>query len=349
MLQNQLIYELDKISMRIKKLTLIILLAFLLILPIQATLAQPLVNVPADLGRSGIYTLNVPIPGAPPTFTNPAEYIVNIYNFAMGIAGLLAMVIIIFAGIKRIVSAGNPSQIGEANNMIINAAVGLALIAGAYIILKTIDPQLVRLRLPELEAPDLEKIKSQAAWRDFFTALQENREAVSDQNKKQTDFVKFLEDNKLDPNFINFPFTALKDEFWEQLQKDRNLSDEEVKKLRLEFAQLSSNYHLAAENRQKTNLDQQKEMLKARQAEKPKPGIVENVIDAIPTGISIFDLAKVATKVRSYATKTDAEAKWEDSVKSIEDSIKTTETDYARAQQNSAEAKSALDQLTGQK
>src|SRR3989344_7959680 len=104
---------------------------------------------PADC-PPGTTCLIVALPGVPQKITNPAEYIVGIYRFGLGIGGIFAMVIIVYAGIKRIVSAGNPSAIGDANDMIYNAIWGLVLLLGAFLILNTINPRLVQLRAPVL-------------------------------------------------------------------------------------------------------------------------------------------------------------------------------------------------------
>ncbi len=99
----------------------------------------------------GATCLIVDIPGvkelAGGAVTNPAQYIVGIYRFSLGIGGLMAMGIIVFAGIKRIVSAGNTAAISDANDMIKNAVLGLVLLLGAFLILNTISPRLTQLQL----------------------------------------------------------------------------------------------------------------------------------------------------------------------------------------------------------
>lgn len=77
-----------------------------------------------------------------------ASYIKRIYQFGLGIAGVLAVGMIVAGAIRRVVSAGNPSGITESNSMITSALWGLALLFGSYLILRTINPQLVSLRDP---------------------------------------------------------------------------------------------------------------------------------------------------------------------------------------------------------
>ncbi|MBI5401753.1 hypothetical protein HZB05_02940 [Candidatus Wolfebacteria bacterium] len=74
---------------------------------------------------------------------NPAELVVSIYKYALGAVGIVALGAIIYGAILRITSAGNPSQVQEANAWIIGAVSGIALLFGAYLILQTINPKLV--------------------------------------------------------------------------------------------------------------------------------------------------------------------------------------------------------------
>jgi len=98
--------------------------------------------------------LIVPIPSAGQTVSqiaDPVQYIRTVYQFSLGFGGLAAMGIIVFAAIKRIVSAGNVAQVGDANDMIKQAVIGLVLLFSAFLILYTINPNLVSLKLTDLE------------------------------------------------------------------------------------------------------------------------------------------------------------------------------------------------------
>lgn len=80
----------------------------------------------------------------------PSGFIANFYGFALLIGGILAFGAVVYGGIKYLISAGNPSAQGEGKEWIESALTGLLLLAGAYIILYTINPALVNLGLPEL-------------------------------------------------------------------------------------------------------------------------------------------------------------------------------------------------------
>lgn len=81
---------------------------------------------------------------------NPAGLVRNFYEFALMMGGLLAFVIIIFAAIRYTVASDNPSKQSDAKDQILQALLGLLLLAGAFLILNTINPRLTELKLPSL-------------------------------------------------------------------------------------------------------------------------------------------------------------------------------------------------------
>jgi hypothetical protein len=99
-------------------------------------------------------TISASIPGtnANSTSSSPGAFIANFYQFALMIGGILAFGVIVFGGIKYMASAGNPSGQTEGKEWIWGALTGLLLLAGAYLVLHTINPQLVNLNLPTLNA-----------------------------------------------------------------------------------------------------------------------------------------------------------------------------------------------------
>ena len=95
--------------------------------------------------------------GSCPDINTPAGYIARIYQFSLMIAGLVAFGSIIFGAIQYILSAGSIVNQGEAKDRITQAIVGLLLLLGAYLILYTINPDLVKLRNPSREIISIEK------------------------------------------------------------------------------------------------------------------------------------------------------------------------------------------------
>ena len=82
---------------------------------------------------------------------NPTSYINNFYTFTLLIGGLVAFGAIVFGGVKYMTSAGNPSSQSEGKAWIESALLGLLLLAGAYLILNTVNPNLTQLNLPTLQ------------------------------------------------------------------------------------------------------------------------------------------------------------------------------------------------------
>ena len=109
--------------------------------------------------------LNIPIPcrtgniaipcqaGVVTSVSSPVEYVNTIYEYSLMIVGALAFLIAVYAGIRYVISAGNPARQQDAKDSVVQAAIGLLFLLGGYLLLKTISPTLVELVNPELETP----------------------------------------------------------------------------------------------------------------------------------------------------------------------------------------------------
>jgi len=125
------------------------------------------------LGANFIFALDIVyprIPGAipPQDFVNSAsqENILSLYvkylvTLAIWIGGILAFAGLIYAGIKYVQSAGKPEKMASAKDQITGAVLGLLILLSAFLILKTINPELIELKISTLtsfeipEPPDL--------------------------------------------------------------------------------------------------------------------------------------------------------------------------------------------------
>lgn len=85
------------------------------------------------------------------TVANIAEYIAILYQYLVGFAGLMAVVMIMYAGMKWIFAGGDRSKIGAAQDIINHAVIGLVLALGSYLILNTINPALIELKVPQVD------------------------------------------------------------------------------------------------------------------------------------------------------------------------------------------------------
>ena len=81
-----------------------------------------------------------------------AERVGNFYNWSLGIGVVLALGIIVYAGVRYAASGGNSSAIDDAKKWITSAVLGLMLLFSTFIILKLINPQLINLKDIEFTA-----------------------------------------------------------------------------------------------------------------------------------------------------------------------------------------------------
>lgn len=87
------------------------------------------------------------------TVKDIGSYINAFYTYALGAAALIAIVMIMIGGVQYILGAANPEMVGQAKSRMTNAVVGLILILGAYVILNTVNPYLVKFKT--IQAPML--------------------------------------------------------------------------------------------------------------------------------------------------------------------------------------------------
>jgi hypothetical protein len=99
--------------------------------------------------------------GGTTKFANIGIFIQYIYRYGIIFAGILAVLIIIVAGLQWTSSGGNSSTIESAKNRITGAVTGLILVACSYIILNTINPATVNLRLPQIWLLRQDRIQNQ--------------------------------------------------------------------------------------------------------------------------------------------------------------------------------------------
>ncbi len=116
---------------------------------------QGLISETSPEFRSLTPRLSVPIPGL--TFTDAtmngqsvvvpflAEYIVAIYKFAIASAGLLASIMVVYGGFRYLLGS-TLGDIKTGKEVIQNALIGLVVLLCSYIILNSLNPDLVQLR-----------------------------------------------------------------------------------------------------------------------------------------------------------------------------------------------------------
>lgn len=73
-----------------------------------------------------------------------STYLESLFVFGISIAGILAVLMIVIGGIQYMTAYGNPGKVGDAKNRIYQALLGLLLAISAWLILYTINPDLVK-------------------------------------------------------------------------------------------------------------------------------------------------------------------------------------------------------------
>jgi len=84
------------------------------------------------------------------------QYIKYIFNFSVALAGLVAFGALIYGGFRYLTSVGAPTAQTEAKDQIFAGIIGLVILLSSYLILTTINPQLVMLNLEPAIWPELE-------------------------------------------------------------------------------------------------------------------------------------------------------------------------------------------------
>lgn len=126
----------------------LLVFASLLLLPTSLALAADAIK----------FTPQIPIPGfssgavdvgttnnGKMTSDLLARYIKAFYDYGLKAAGILAAVILMGGGALWLTSAGNESKIGQAREMIVGAISGLVILFSAWLILNTVNPELLKL------------------------------------------------------------------------------------------------------------------------------------------------------------------------------------------------------------
>lgn len=128
-----------------KRLLFFLMVGFLIFvsLPANAAINFSFPCPPSGMGLGGCVESETSIP----------NYILRFYQFGVGIAGILAVGMIVVGAITISLSGAIDKQ-KEGKDMIKNAIWGVVLLLGSYLILNTVNPELTKLKEPAL--PKLE-------------------------------------------------------------------------------------------------------------------------------------------------------------------------------------------------
>ncbi len=112
------------------------------------------------------------------------KYIRNLFDYGYTIASTLAIVMVAVGGVIWLTSAGNPQKIGQAKSYITSAIIGIVLLFGSYLILSTINADLVNLEgievqtLKEINYGCCQIMEGTDTYVQAFTDIKPNCEAA---------------------------------------------------------------------------------------------------------------------------------------------------------------------------
>lgn len=101
----------------------------------------------ADPSTAAKATLSTSIGGLTVT-GDLGEYVSKAYIWMVGTSTTIAIVFLMVAGLRWALGGINAEQVGAAKKTIQNALVGLILLLSTYLILATVNPQLLKLKVP---------------------------------------------------------------------------------------------------------------------------------------------------------------------------------------------------------
>ncbi len=119
-------------------------------------------NIPCGGGKGYCYaksdkvTLSVKI-GDIAEITDVGQWVKIVYTYAVGVAAVLAAVMMMIGGIIWL-TAADSGRVSRAKGMISDALIGLALTLGAYVILQTVNPDILQLRTPKVKFVKVEPV-----------------------------------------------------------------------------------------------------------------------------------------------------------------------------------------------
>src|SRR3989339_533463 len=113
-----------------KKHFYLLLLLLLILVPTIALAADTSIPLEVAIGKDT-------------TTMGLSDYISKLYNFVIGTIGVVAVVMMMYGGIKWAAASGNSELVGTAKQNIVSAIVGLVIALTAYTLLNTINPALI--------------------------------------------------------------------------------------------------------------------------------------------------------------------------------------------------------------
>jgi hypothetical protein len=77
--------------------------------------------------------------------TEPQAFVKTVFSIVLGLAGGIALILIIFSGYRFMTSGGNPEAVKGATEQLVSAIVGLLFIILSFVILQVIGVDILRI------------------------------------------------------------------------------------------------------------------------------------------------------------------------------------------------------------
>lgn len=100
-----------------------------------------------------------------------ADYVAGAFKYAVGIAAILAAVMMMIGGFQYLTAGGDTGQVMKGKEKITNAILGLSILLASYLVLATVNPELVNLSALRVRYIETVSFKLEA---DMFEAEELN-------------------------------------------------------------------------------------------------------------------------------------------------------------------------------
>ncbi len=136
-------------------ISLTVLIPLAAVAQVSGTIDECAINAES---RANAIRLQIPIPGITHDeivngetvhyVKNLSCYIAGVYRYFASIAGIMATIMMMYGGLKYVVSFGSADKMAQAKDTIVSALIGLVLVLSSFLILFVINPNLTTLEPP---------------------------------------------------------------------------------------------------------------------------------------------------------------------------------------------------------
>ena len=135
------------------------------------------------------YKLLEPLPGFEETITpsNPVTYIEALYWYALGLAVVLSVLMLVIGGLEYTTSFASESNKGKAKARIENALIGLVIALTSYLILYTVNPEMATLKLKDIKEACEAQSSARSAGSYYSTTGGSGTRAISGEFKTHSE------------------------------------------------------------------------------------------------------------------------------------------------------------------